>query len=111
MEDIEHSTSSNGFSYIGVLAKFKNLQVSCKRVLDEIKRLYPKMNEPQYLGVLPLIHQSQGVAMYIPHQGSNGISVDHDKVTYTSSKRAEVYSTLSIIRDKLFDLQVGVNGQ
>ena len=111
VEDIEHSTSSNGFSYIGVLAKFKNLQVSCKRVLDEIKRLYPKMNEPQYLGVLPLIHQSQGVAMYIPHQGSNGISVDHDKVTYTSSKRAEVYSTLSIIRDKLFDLQVGVNGQ
>lgn len=111
VEDIEHTTSTNGFSYVGVLAKFKNLQISCKRVLDETKRLYPTMNKPQYLKILPLIHQSQGVATYIPVNGGNGISVVHDSVSYSSSKRTEIYSSLSILRDELFDLQVGINQQ
>ena len=34
-----------------------------------------------------------------------------DKVFYSQPKRTEVNSSLSSLRDKLFDLQIEVNGQ
>ena len=91
------------------------MYISLKRVIDEVCRLYPQLNEMQHTSnLLRMVHEIQTTATFVPNNvGSNlqQIRVEDDKMCYSEQKRAEIYSKLSLLRDKLFDLQVEVNRQ
>lgn len=45
VDEIDHTTSVDGFSYIGLQASIKNLYMSLNRVISEIHRLYPEIKK------------------------------------------------------------------
>lgn len=44
-------------------------------------------------------------------KNNSQIRILKDKVYYSQPKRTEIISSLSSLRDKLFDVQIEVNGQ
>ena len=109
--EIEQMTGTDGFSYIALLARFENLYISLKRVEDEIHRVYPQLNpSTPSETTLVNVHQIQNAATYVP-VNSREIVVEDDRVKYSQAKRNEIYTLLSSLRDKLFDIQVSINRQ
>lgn len=111
VDEIDHTTSADGFSYIVLQASIKNLYMSLNRVINEIHRLYPEIKK-QVLSKQALLNvrELENVATFTVKNNSQ-IRILADKVFYSQPKRTEVNSSLSSLRDKLFDLQIEVNGQ
>lgn len=111
VDEIWHTTSVDGFSYIGLQASFKNLYMSLSRVINEIYRLYPEIKKKvSSKQALLNVRELENVATFVT-KNSLQIQIVKDKVSYSQPKRTEIYSSLSSLRDKLFDLQIEVNRQ
>lgn len=109
--EIEQLTGTDGFSYIALLARLKILYISLKRVEDEIHRVYPQLNSSApFETTLTNVHQIQNAATYVT-SNSREIVVEGDRVKYTQAKRNEIYTLLSFLKDKIFDIQVAINRQ
>lgn len=111
VDEIDHTTSVDGFSYIGLQASIKNLYMSLNRVINEIHRLYPEIKKQvSSKQALLNVRELENVATFTVKNNSQ-IRISADKFFYSQPKRTEVNSSLSSLRDKLFDLQIEVNGQ
>lgn len=85
--------------------------MSLNRVINEIHRLYPEIKKQvSSKQALLNVRELENVATFTVKNNSQ-IRILADKVFYSQPKRTEVNSSLSSLRDKLFDLQIEVNGQ
>ena len=112
IRDIESTIHSDGFSYKGVVSSFKELYLMMRRTHSGITKIYPQISQTYPCAqLLNNIQMLENLATYTPRTASPDIKVEKDKVTYSSTKRNDIMTSISNFRDKLFQLEVDIYNQ
>lgn len=115
LERIGDYIQLDGFSYKVLTSNFTTLYVSLKRVLEEVKRFYPDVDNTGYMinNMTLELRKLQNLCTYTqPRREGNpivrDITIDQDKVNYSRKKRLDVVNGISSFRDKIMDLQMKI---
>ena len=115
LERIGEFIQLDGFSYKALTSNFSTLYVSLKRVLEEVKRFYPDVDETgNMVNQMTLeLRKLQYSSTYTPPRRDGNtvttdISIIDDKVEYSRKKRLDVVNEISSFRDKIMDLQMKI---
>ena len=115
LERIGEFIQLDGFSYKTLTSNFSTLYVSLKRVLEEVKRFYPDVDETgNMVNQMTLeLRKLQYSSTYTPPRRDDNavttdISIVNDQVRYSMKKRQDVVNEISSFRDKIMDLQMKI---
>lgn len=115
LERIGEFIQLDGFSYKTLTSNFSTLYVSLKRVLEEVKRFYPDVDETgNMVNKMTLeLRKLQYSSTYTPpRRDGNAVTTDisivNDQVRYSIKKRQDVVNEISSFRDKIMDLQMKI---
>ena len=115
LERIGEFIQLDGFSYKALTSNFSTLYVSLKRVLEEVKRFYPDVDETgNMVNKMTLeLRKLQYSSTYTPpRRDGNAVTTDisivNDQVRYSIKKRQDVVNEISSFRDKIMDLQMKI---
>lgn len=115
LERIGEFIQLDGFSYKTLTSNFSTLYVSLKRVLEEVKRFYPDVDETgNMVNQMTLeLRKLQYSSTYTPpRRDGNAVTTDisivNDQVRYSMKKRLDVVNEISSFRDKIMDLQMKI---
>lgn len=83
-----------------------------RRTHSGITKIYPQISQAYPCAqLLNNIQMLENLATYTPRTASPDIKVEKDKVTYSSTKRNDIMTSISNFRDKLFQLEVDIYNQ